>query len=229
MGYFRELPELDYQSFLKDSISSQSYLRVKNLFRRNKLRDDLKGIFTVFDKYEIVDGARPDTVAEEFYGDAELDWVVLLTAGILNPRDEWPLSNYNLSKYADSLYGTEVNAVHHYETKEVKDSSGKLILPRGKTVPGTFKIHYYDAGQLHTNDATILGENVVRIPNPVVSVTNFEYEVLKNDKKSSIYLLRPSYLQQFLNDMRDIMIYGRSSEYVEEKLIRTDNTKLTMP
>ena len=139
------------------------------------------------------------------------------------------LSNYNLSKYADSLYGTEVNAVHHYETKEVKDSSGKLILPKGKTVPGTFKIHYYDAGQLHTNDATILGENVVRIPNPVVSVTNFEYEVLKNDKKSSIYLLRPSYLQQFLNDMRDIMIYGRSSEYVGEKLIRTDNTKLTMP
>ena len=42
-------------------------------------------------------------------------------------------------QYADSLYGTEVNAVHHYETKEVKDSSGKLILPKGKTVPGTLK------------------------------------------------------------------------------------------
>lgn len=91
MGYFRELPDLDYQSFLSDSISSQSYLRVKNLFRRNKLRDDLKNVFTIFNKYEIVDGARPDTVAEEFYGDAELDWVVLMTAGIVNVRNEWLL------------------------------------------------------------------------------------------------------------------------------------------
>ena len=93
MGYFRELPELYYQSFLSDSNSSGNYLLVKNLFRRCKLRDDLQNVFTMFNKYEIVEGARPDTVAEEFYGDDELDWVVLMTAGIVNARDEWPLSN----------------------------------------------------------------------------------------------------------------------------------------
>ena len=87
MGYFRELPNVEYQSFLSDSLSSQSYLTVKNLFRRNKLRDDLQNVFTLFDKYEIIEGARPDTVAEEYYGDAELDWVVLITAGIINVRE----------------------------------------------------------------------------------------------------------------------------------------------
>ena len=61
MGYFRELPNLEYQNFLSDSVSSQSYLEVKNLFRRNKIRDDLQNIFTIFDKYEILEGARPDT------------------------------------------------------------------------------------------------------------------------------------------------------------------------
>jgi len=126
MGYFRELPDLQYQSFLSDSLSSQSYLTVKNLFRRNKLRDDLNGVFTIFNKYEIPEGSRPELVAEEFYGDAELDWVVLMTAGILNVRDEWPLSNYNLYRYAENLYGIGgLNDVHHYETKEVKDSSGR--------------------------------------------------------------------------------------------------------
>ena len=229
MGYFRELPDLDYQSFLSDSISSQNYLRVKNLFRRNKLRDDLKGIFTIFNKYEIRDGARPDTVAEEFYGDVELDWVVLMTAGIINVRNEWPLSNYNLYKYCENVYGNSMNDIHHYETKEVRDSSGKLILPSGKVVPGTFKITYYDNNQLYTNDSTSLGENTIKISNPIVGVSNYEYEVLKNDKKSLIYLLKPSYLQQFLNDMREIMIYGRSSQYIDEKLIRADNTKLTLP
>ena len=93
MGYFRELPNVAYQSFLSDSLSSQSYLVVKNLFRRNKLRNDLSGVFTLFNKYEIPEGSRPELVAEEFYGKADLDWVVLLTAGILNVRDEWPLSD----------------------------------------------------------------------------------------------------------------------------------------
>jgi len=215
MGYFRELPDVDYQSFLSDSLSSQSYLRVKNLFRRNKLRDDLSGVFTLFNKYEIPEGSRPELVAEEFYGKADLDWVVLLTAGILNVRDEWPLSNYNLYRYAENLYGSELNAVRYYETKEVKDSNGRLILPKEKVVDSNFTIPNPD------NYTTTL--------NPVRPVTNWEYEVRKNDEKSSIYLLRREYLQQFLNDMRQIMLYDRSSEYVSEDLIRTENTRVTIP
>ena len=215
MGYFRELPDLQYQSFLSDSLSSQSYLTVKNLFRRNKLRDDLSGVFTVFNKYEIPEGSRPELVAEEFYGDAELDWVVLMTAGIINVRDEWPLSNYHLYKYAEEKYGTALNDVHHYETKEVKDSNGRLILPKEKVVDSTFTIP--DPADY---SATL---------NPVRPVTNWEYETRENDKKSSIYLLRREYLQQFLNDMRQIMIYDRSSQYVTEDLARTENTRVTIP
>ena len=139
MGYFRELPDVEYQSFLSDAISSKEYLTVKNLFRRNKLRDDLQNVFTIFDKYEIVEGARPDMVAEEFYGDAELDWVVLMTAGIINVRDEWPLSNYRLYQYVEHKYGIlELNEVRYYETKEIKDSNGRLILPAEKIVDEDF-------------------------------------------------------------------------------------------
>ena len=216
MGYFRELPDLDYQSFLSDSNSSQNYLRVKNLFRRNKLRDDLQNVFTIFNKYEIVDGARPDTVAEEYYGSATLDWVVLMTAGIINVRDEWPLSNYQLYRYAESKYGVEnLTAPHHYETTEVRDSQGRLILPSGKIVDSDFTIPNPDNKAVNIN--------------PVTSIENYEYEVRKNDEKSSIYLLKPSYLQQFLNDMRQIMLYDRSSQFIEESLIRTENTRVVSP
>jgi len=215
MGYFRELPNLEYQSFLSDSISSKSYLTVKNLFRRNKLRDDLSGVFTLFNKYEIPEGSRPELVAEEFYGKADLDWVVLMTAGIINVRDEWPLSNYHLYNYAEEKYGAALNDIHHYETKEVKDSNGRLILPKEKVVDSTFTIP--DPADY---SATL---------NPVRGVTNWEYEVRENDKKSSIYLLRNEYLQQFLNDMREIMLYDRSSQYVSEELARTENTRVTIP
>ncbi len=218
MGYFRELPDVEYQSFLSDAISSQDYLKVKNLFRRNKLRDDLQNVFTLFNKYEIVEGARPDTVAEEFYGKADLDWVVLMTAGIINVRDEWPLSNYQLYKYAENKYGVEnLSDINYYETKEVKDSSGRLILPEGKDVNEDFTLNYSDNG----NKVSVSGISVRR------GVSNWEYETIKNNKKSSIYLLKQGYLQQFLNDMREIMTYGLSSEYVNESLIRTENTKVT--
>lgn len=213
MGYFRELPELDYQSFLSDSNSSSKYLRVKNLFRRCKLRDDLQSVFTLFNKYEIVEGARPDTVAEELYGDAELDWVVLMTAGIINVRNEWPLSDRQIYNYSLEIYGTQLNDVHHYETREVKDANGRLILPKGKVVDSTFTIPDPDT--------------YTAIISPINGISNYEYEVRKNDAKRSIFLLKESYLQQFLNDMRQEMIYSRSSEYVNENLIRTENTRIT--
>jgi len=220
MGYFRELPDVEYQSFLSDAISSKDYLTVKNLFRRNKLRDDLQNVFTLFNKYEIPENARPDVVAEAFYGSAELDWVVLMTAGIINVRDEWPLSNYHLYYHVENKYGVEnLSNIHHYETIEVKDSKDRLILPAGKDVNEDFTLNYSDDG----SKVSLSGGDVRR------GVTNWEYETRKNNEKSSIYLLKRGYLQQFLNDMRDIMTYGLSSQYINESLIRTENTKVTIP
>ena len=215
MSYFRELPDLEYQSPFADSNSSQNYVRAKNLFRRVKLRDDLKNVFTLFNKYQIPEGARPDTVAEEVYGKSDYDWVVLLTAGIVNVRDEWPLSNKDLYTYAEEVYGNDLNAIHHYETTEVKDSNGRLILPAGKIVDSNFTIP-------KPNDylATL---------NPVVGISNYVYQTRKNEANRTIYLLRTDYLQQYLNDMKKIMYYEKSSQYINKKLIRTENTRVTMP
>jgi hypothetical protein len=215
MGYFRELPDLEYQSPFVDRNSSDAYVRAKNLFRRVKLRDDLQNVFTLFNKYQIPDGARPDTVAEELYGKADLDWVVILTAGIINVRNEWPLSDRDVYDYAEEIYGEKLNSIHRYETKEVKDSQGRLILPAGKVVDSNF---------------TIPNPNDYRVTlNPVTGISNYEYEVLKNNKKRSIYILKKGYLQQYLNDMRRIMYYDKSSQYVDKTLIRTENTRVTMP
>lgn len=229
MTYFRELPNLEYQSFLSDSKSSDQYLLVKNLFRRVKLRDDLQNVFTVFDKYQIPDGSRPELVAQELYGSTQYDWVVIVSAGITRLRDQWPLSDKQIYDYAESIYGDDLNAIHHYETKEVRDSEDRLILPAGQVVDADFKVSYYDDGILYTNDATILGSNVTYILNPIVGVSNYEYEVRKNNDKRGIYVLKPRYLQQVINDTRKAMIYDRSSQYVNDTLIKTENTKSSIP
>ena len=216
MSYFRELPDIEYQSPLSDRISSDEYIRVKNIFRRVKLRDDLQNVFTIFQKYQIEDGARPDTVAYELYRNPGYDWIILTIAGITNVRDQWPLSDKDLYNFALNKYGlSNLNAVKYYKTKEVKDSNNRLILPAGKVVDSTFTIPDPSNGL-----ATL---------NPVVGVSNYEYEVEKNNKKREIYVLRPSYLQQYLNDMRKIMFYDKSSQYVNERLVKTENTLNTSP
>jgi hypothetical protein len=215
MSYFRELPNLEYQSFLSDRRSSNDYLLVKNIFRRVKLRDDLKNVFTIFNKYQIKDGARPDTVSKEVYGSTQYDWVVLISADILNVRNEWPLSDRDVYRYSENVYGNDLNAVHHYETKEVKDSKGRLILPKGKVVDANF---------------TIQDPNTpIQSINPVIGISNYEYEVRKNNDKRGIYILKPQYLQQAIIDTRKGLIYDRSSQYVNDTLIRTENTRASNP
>jgi len=215
MSYFRELPDLFYESPLSTRNSSTEYVRVKNLFRRVKLRDDLQNVFTLFNKYEIREGQRPDTVAEEIYGSADLDWVVMLTAGIINLHDQWPLSNKDLYVYAENKYGDDLNSVRFYETTEVKDSSGRLILPKGKIVDSGFTI---------PNPSTPTANL-----NPVVGISNFEYEVRKNEEKRLIYILKNDYLQLYLNDLRRIMEYEKSSQYINRRLAATENTRNTSP
>jgi len=215
MSYFRELPEIDYQSPLSDKNSSLDYIRVKNLFRRVKLRNDLQNVFTLFNKYQVPEGLRPDIVAEEVYGSSEYDWIVMLTAGIINVKDQWPLSNAELYRFVENKYGNDMNNIRFYETKEVKDSLGRLILPAGKIVNSDFTIPNPDNPQADLN--------------PVVAISNFEYEVRKNDDKRTIYLLKPEYLQQYLNDFRKIMYYEQSSQFLNEKLVKTENTKNTSP
>lgn len=216
MAYFRELPDVEYLSPLPSKKSSLDYVRVKNLFRRVKLRDDLQNVFTLFNKYQIPDGARPDTVAEALYGSAEYDWVVLLSANITRVRDQWPLSDRDIYRFSENKYGIAgLSEIKFYETTEVKDSEGRLILPAGKVVDSNFRIPNPSDPR-----ATL---------NPVVGITNYEYEVRKNNEKRSIYLLKPEYLQQYLNDFRKIMYYEKSSEYVNKKLIRTENLNVKSP
>ena len=217
MSYFKELPNLEYPSFLSDKNSSLDYIEVKNIFRRIKLRDDLQSAFTLFDKYEIPMGYTPNMVADEVYGSAELDWVVLITAGIINVRNEWPLSDSDIHDFALDKYGGNINATRFYETKEIKDSDKKIILPKGKVVDSNFVFTYYDNGR-----QSVSGTNVR------TGISNYEYEVRINEDKKDIHLLKLGHLQQFLNDMRDIMVYDKSPQYLDEITVRTENSNITM-
>ena len=233
MSYFRELPNLLYQSTLLDKVSSRDYVLIKNIFRRVKLQDYLTDKVAFFNKYTILDMQRPDNVAEIFYGEAELDWVVILTAGITNIKDEWPLSNYDLYRYVENKYGLAgMNAIHHYETLKVVDSRNRLILSEGMKVDQNFKIPapldtnitYDIVGAYETTKHSGSGDL-----NPVKGISNYEYETILNESKRKINLLKPKYLMRYIDEMKQIMSYERNSQYINSGLIVASNNRLVGP
>jgi hypothetical protein len=216
MTYFREVSDLLYQSQQSNRNSSYDYVRVKNLFRRAKIRDDFFQNVTTFTKYKIIGEERPEQIAEKLYGSSTYDWVVLISNNIINLRTEWPLSDGEFSEYLDRKYTqAELAAPHHYETTAVIDSRGKLIIPAGKIVDSNFSITYYD--------------QVSVTKNPVKMVSVYEYEIQQNDKKRNIYVLRSRYLQTAIDDMKRIMSYGFSSQYVNDSTKKGENLRVLSP
>ena len=240
MGYFRELPNIAFQTPLAHKNSSRDYVLIKNLFRRTKIYDYLKDNISILDKFTIGIGDRPDMVAEELYGDPTLDYVVILVSGITNITHEWPMHDYQVYDFALSKYGSEVelNANHHYETFEIRDNNNRLILPPELIVDADFRIdgartkyntEYTLISQAGNNQLDDKDEYTVATDNIARAVTNLEYEYTENEKRREIDVLNPAYLQLFINDFRDVIRYDKSSNYITSSLASTENTETVNP
>ena len=225
--YFRQIPSFEYVSRVPDARIGD-YIEVKNLFKKGTLRSDIFQDVTFFEKYKIIGDDRPDNVAFKIYNDSSLDWIVLLSNNIVNIQSEWPLTQNSFDTYLREKYGVGLNTeeeiynniyngIHHYETTEVKSTSGTVIVPAGLQVPSGYSVSYFDSlidRQIDTGDITI-------------PVTNYEYEdKLENDKRN-IYLLKPRYLNIVLDDMEEMMKYQKgATQYVSDTLKRADNIRL---
>jgi len=235
MGFFRELPNVTYQTPLSNRISSNEYILAKNLFRSAKTLDWLRNNVTVFNKFIIDDNDRPDIVAEKLYGDPELDYVVIIIAEITNIKQQWPLTNQQLYEYAENRWGlTGLNALHHYETLEVKDDKGRTVLPAGLNVDSQFKIDGPDTKLnggtwsvvRYNGSITSIDKVELDVSDIAIGVSNYIHEVKLNEEKRKIKVLKEGYLQMFLNDFRRVMRYDRNTQYINPKLIGTENTRI---
>ena len=290
------------------------------------MRPDLIGNLNYFSKYKIIGDERPDNVAFKEYKDSSLDWVVLLANNILNVQSEWPLPQNALDEILLEKYGTYqklYQEIHHYETVEIKNSRGGIVLPGGLETPNTWRTNgnYIQAINTKINQisgseskvATVTMNNGIRdlkvgsevfIDNvssnvyngrfPVTSIlavgdvvirftyilpsiptvkqpeiggteevtftvegnigtgnayyyeyydnksyhtipaakmtlgiTNYQYEMKKEDAKRNIYLLKPEYLNVVFNDLDEIMPYKKGAvQYVNDTLKRGENIRL---
>ncbi len=144
---------------------------------------------------------------------------MLLSNNILNIQTEWPLTQSAFNDFLIKKYKSIANTenIHHYETRELRNDSGDIVTPKGLEVPKNYKIEYFD---------TRRNQYVVRT-NEVDAVTNYTYEVRKEEAKRNIYLLKPQYIELILDDTERLMAYRKgSTQYVSRTLKRGEDIRL---
>ena len=142
-------------------------------------------------------------IAFNVYKNQYLDWLVLLSNNIINFENEWPMEQQAFINYLYRKYVTDanLNAVHHYESSEVRDSTRKIIVPAGLHVPSDFSITYFDEGLGTENTVSSIAN----------AITNYEYESKIENDKRNIYLLKPTYLTIAIEDIEGDLLYKRGS------------------
>ncbi len=131
---------------------------------------------SIFEQYFIKDSDRADSLAYRFYGDSTLHWIILYANYMTNPYYDWPLTYFDLQRYVAKKYDN-INGIHHYEDSDGNevDAPNTIISPSGRT------------------------------SGPADAITNFVYEERLNDKKRVINVIRVEYIEQIINEFKNIL------------------------
>ena len=159
-----------------DSVGDGKFKLVTNLLKRVAVRSKVKTNVLVFDTYDVRMGETPEEIADKLYNDPELHWVVLLMNNITDRYHQWPLTENQFIAHINDKYDN-VDATHHYE---ISQTSGDT----------TIKI---DIG---TDNSDHSG---------ATAITNYEYEVARQDEMRKIRLLDPAYIEQFVDEYKILM------------------------
>jgi len=193
--YFKPFPKIDYD--LKKNGKSNS---LTNITLRFKVQEALLSQSAIYYDYQVQEEDRPDIVAELYYQDSTLDWLILIVNDIIDPQFEWPKEQYSLDKFIRQKYGSISEAqgtVHHYE----KILNAQSTLADGTVVPErTVKIDQTTYNSLAGD--TLQGETgFVKIRR---EVSAYQYEQDLNDERRNIKLLDEVYLPQILSAVRGV-------------------------
>lgn len=113
MSYFSNFPLLYYPNPL-GGLKVVSDITIRNDFLK-KIKENKNAYF----EYTIEDGEKPETIADRYYGDPELHWIILYMNDIIDPFYDLPLSGENFEKFLTEKYGVDnENETHHYELED---------------------------------------------------------------------------------------------------------------
>ena len=182
---FKEFPEVSYDIKKNGKLET-----VTNIMLRFKITEAIRSRRVVYYDYTVQDGERPDVIAYKYYGDATLDWVILMVNNAIDPIYDWPLSNHSLEKFIINKYGSLATAhatVHEY--RKILNEQSRLF--DGTVVPKRTLV--VDATTFASLGAT-----------EKESISKYTYEVERNESKRQIKLIDADFISNIINQFESV-------------------------
>lgn len=218
--FFDSTPNFLYPDFFE----AGKFKLSKNLFRKVRARDSINSIFSSSTKYTVKSGQTPDQIAYDLLGDTEHYWTILLINNITDTQTQWPFDDYELDKIIEDRYGTLADKIRHWETKEVKDSYGDIVLESGIIIevfsnttaqnassytPTWSWTYAYSRSDSAVTERTLTGSDLY-------PTTNREYEHQLNDLKREIWIPQPSSISMMESEIEELLEYDTEYKITKE-------------
>lgn len=111
MGYFANFPS--HRRYVGGREVVGINLAKRSIIPRSYFNDS-----AYYMEYDVEDGETPVMIADRFYDDADLYWIVMAFNQISDVDDQWPLTTHEFDEYVGWVYGGSLYSIHHYESAE---------------------------------------------------------------------------------------------------------------
>lgn len=209
--FFKHFPKTPY------NIANNEIDYVTNIMSKVSFEKEFRENSVVYYEYLIAEGETPDIVAHKIYGSSERHWIILLLNEILNPQFDWPIDNYSLQKYIDSKYqaieyanssvegaGTtwaQTNVKNYYKVETKTNTILNQVISIEKT-----ELTQNDYANLASSSSNyVLNDGTqIKIDTNKETLTYYNYEVLENESKRSIKILKPEFVPVVENEFTEV-------------------------
>lgn len=203
MSYFSKFPSINYQSKEVINIFDSVIMKYREV-ENNAL----------YYKYSIAPGEKPEHVAYDKYGRADLHWIILLSNRIVDPNFDWYLSQREVEQNALVKYAN-IYDIHHYvyigdgtDSVAVQDYDSNPEV-EGEVLPGDpVRFKYGEILDSYYVDVELEAYKLANdgaLPVFVSPVTNIQYEFDQNDLRREINIISEQHVPQIISNF-DVML-----------------------
>ncbi len=134
--------------------------------------------------HTLKEGETPEILAKKYYGNPYYHWIIILMNGVVDPYFDWSLDSDKFRSMLTMRYGAgnenELNHLIYLDTNKRLD-----------------EVAQQDAVEYFGNNGAY--------PVNVSPVSNSQFEMSRNDENREIKILQSRYVQQFVNQLEDLM------------------------
>jgi len=207
--YFRYFPRTIYAQDAEQG----SVDLITNLVSRFSFEKNFKENTSTFQKYDIVDGDTPESIAYKLYDSAERHWIILAMNDIVDPQYDWPLDQITLGNFINSKYTANANVgqsglswaqshIHSYYKIE-----RRTTISTGDYKEDTIEVDANTYANIAATSTIVTIPNGVQVKKEVSKNTKtyYEYEIDYNERNRTINILKPEFIESVTSEFKRVI------------------------